>query len=400
MTREISRYCTNFKFRLENSLKIKVNDRQFLLTLNLSPTRDVTLQDFLFSMVMGETRQYSQGKKLFQTLADKNNYTLHYLALKLYVSLGMEVKKVHRVLKFRQSKWLKPSMELNTQKRKESRHNFEESFFKLMNNSCYGETLESKRNRLTVQLVSNGDDVLRRTDTPFFFQFKIFSENLVAISSRTRSILWNKPTIVGATVLDLAKLHMLDFHYNVTKHFYCFVLYSDTDSLLYGIKHTDFYEELATNEALRQHFDLSYYPTDHFLYNVENKMVTLKFKAELAGEPIEEFVGLKPKMYSILVGDPQKLSAKGVFRFVQKDPNHDLYKKILDTGNYFKIINTRIGSEKHQLQTIKTNKVSLSSFDDKRFILEDGISTLPHGHYKIRDVHVLQQRDATKSYMG
>ena len=50
----------------------------------------------------------------------------------------------------------------------------------------------------------------------------------------------------------------------------------------------------------------------------------------------------------------------------------------------------RIGTEKHQLQTIKTNKVSLSSFDDKRFILEDGISTLPHGHYMIRDVHVTQ----------
>ena len=215
--------------------------------------------------VMGETRQYSQSKKLIQTLADKNNYTLHYLTLKLYVSLGMEVKKVHRVLKFRQSKWLKPYMELNTQKRKESRNKFEESFFKLMNNSCYGKTLESKRNRLTVQLVTNRDDVLRRTDTPFFYKFKIFNENLAALSSRKRSILWNKPTIVGATVLDLTKLHMFDFHYNVMKkHFNCFVLYSDTDSLLYEIKHTDFYEELATNDDLRQHFDLSKLPNRSF----------------------------------------------------------------------------------------------------------------------------------------
>ena len=183
---------------------------------------------------------------------------------------------------------------------------------------------------------------------------------------------------------------MFDFHYNVMKHFNCFVLYSDTDSLLYEIKHTDFYEELATNEELRQHFDLSNYPTDHSLYNVENKMVTLKFKDELAGELIEEFVGLKPKMYSILVGGRQKLSAKGVCRFAQKDLNHELYKKVLHTGKSFRTINMRIGSEKHQMQTIRTNKVSLSSFDDKRFILEDGISTLPHGHYMIRDVHVTQ----------
>ena len=117
-------------------------------------------------------------------------------------------------------------------------------------------------------------------------------------------------------------------------------------------------------------------------------MVTLKFKDELAGEPIEEFVGLKPKMYSILVGGKQKLSAKGVCKFAQKELTHILYKNVIKTGETYKTMNTRIGSSKHQLQTIKVNKVSLSSFDDKRFILEDGISTLPFGHYMIRDVHV------------
>ena len=92
---------------------------------------------------MGETRPFSQGKMLIQSLSDKKNYTVHYITLKLYVTLGMEVKKVHRVLKFKQTKWLKPYMELNTAKRKESRNKFEESFFKLLNNSCYGKTLES-----------------------------------------------------------------------------------------------------------------------------------------------------------------------------------------------------------------------------------------------------------------
>ena len=82
------------------------------------------------------------------------------------------------------------------------------------------------------------------------------------------------------------------------------------------------------------------------------------------------------KGYSILVGCRQKLQTKGVCRCAQKDVNHDLYKKVLHTVKSFKTINMRIGSEKHQLQTIKTNKVSLSSFDDNRFILEDDISTL------------------------
>ena len=154
--------------------------------------------------LLGVNRPFSQSKKLIQSLSVKKNYTVHYITLKLYVSLGMEVTKVHRALKFKRSYWLRPFMQLNTEKRKESRNKFEESF-KLMNNSCYGKTLESKRNRLTVQLVTSRENVLRRIDTPFFCEFEIFNENLAAISSRKRSILWNKPTIVGATVLDLAK---------------------------------------------------------------------------------------------------------------------------------------------------------------------------------------------------
>ena len=315
---------------------------------------------------MGETREYSQGMKLIQSLSDKKNYTIHYITLKLYVSLGIEVKKVHRVLKFKQSLWLRPYMVLNTEKRKQARNKFEESFYKLMNNSCYGKTLESKRNRLSVQLVCTRDQLLTRTDISTFCQFKIFDENLAAISSKKKMILWNKPTIVGACVLDLAKYHMFDFHYNVMrKHLNCHVLYSDTDSLLYEIKHTDIYQELATNKDLAKHFDLSNYPEDHELFNEENKMVTLKFKDELAGVPIKEFIGLKPKMYSILAGGKQKLSAKGVSRYAQQKLTHDMYKKVLETGESFKKVSTRIGSRKHQLQTIKTNKLSLSCFDDK-----------------------------------
>ena len=156
---------------------------------------------------MGETRPYRQAIKLIQSLSDKSNYTVCYITLKLYVSLGMEVKKVHRVFRFKQCCWLKPYMELNTAKRRESRNKFEESFFRLMNNSCYGKFLESKRNRLIVHLVSNRESLSRRTDTPFFCEFKIFNENRAAISSRKRSILWNKRTIVGAYVLEWAQFH-------------------------------------------------------------------------------------------------------------------------------------------------------------------------------------------------
>ena len=167
------------------------------------------------------------------------------------------------------------------------------------------------------------------------------------------------------------------------------ILYSDTDSLLYEIKHTDFYQELAFNKRFADHFDLSNYPKEHRLYNEDNKMVTLKFKDELAGVPIQEFIGLKPKMYSIMAGGIQKLSAKGVTRYAQRKMPHDVYKSVLESGQAVKTYNTRIGSKKHQLQTIRTNKVSLSGFDDKRFVLENGVDTLPHGHYLNRDIEVM-----------
>ena len=83
-------------------------------------------------------------------------------------------------------------------------------------------------------------------------------------------------------------------------NFDCFLLYSDTDFLLYEIRGDDFYKKVAGDISLKQHFDFSNYHQDHFLYNTENKMVTLKFKEEMKGIAIKEFVGLKAKMYSVV----------------------------------------------------------------------------------------------------
>ena len=84
-------------------------------------------------------------------------------------------------------------------------------------------------------------------------------------------------------------------------HFDFRLLYSDTDSLLYKIRSKDFYEELARKPAsVVSEFDFSNYPNDHYLYRSENKRVVLKFKDEIAGDFITEFVCLKPKLYSIL----------------------------------------------------------------------------------------------------
>ena len=92
-----------------------------------------------------------QVDKLIPTLSDKKNYVLHYRNLQLYLSLGLKLKREHRVLEFDQSPWLKQYIDFNTQKRKNAKNAFEKDFFKLLNNSIYGKTCENLRKRVDVR---------------------------------------------------------------------------------------------------------------------------------------------------------------------------------------------------------------------------------------------------------
>ena len=135
----------------------------------------------------------------------------------------------------------------------------------------------------------------------YFKLFKTFGESIAAIKIVTKRIYWNKPTIVGACVLDLAKLHMFQFHYTVMKpNFDCKVLYSDTDSLLYRIDTIDVYADIRRKIIIFQHFDFSNYPSQHPLFSKAKEYVVLKFMDELASVPIQELCVLKSKLYSVI----------------------------------------------------------------------------------------------------
>ncbi len=356
-----------------------------------------------------------KSKKLLQTLHKKFNYTVHYRTLQLYVQLGLKITKVHRVLQFRQSKWLQPYVTYNGELRKQSSNRFEQDFYKLMNNSAYGKTCESKRNRNRLFILRTREEVLEKVAKPTMSSFKIFGENLASVSFRPTKILMNRPCIVGAVILDLAKRVMFDFHYNVMKkNFQCSLLYSDTDSLLYNVHSSDLYEELQSKNLLDQ-FDFSNFPDTHPLFDTRNKMVTLKMKDEFAGNILSEFVALKPKLYSVIASgnthvsvtfdllintlffffldSTRKQSAKGITKYAQCSLTHEKYKAVLSSGSVVKTENTRIVSLDHQLVTLSTHKVSLSAYDDKRYICLDGIKTLPYGHFELRELRFRETFD-------
>ena len=220
----------------------------------------------------------------------------------------MRLTRVHRVLEFEQECWMEPYIRMNTEFRKKAKNDFEKNFYKLMNNSVFGKTMENLRNRVDIKIVrSNETDKIRKlVASPLYSRHVIFSNDLVGIDMRKSRLLLNKPVYTGMTILDNSKILMYDFFYNHLKKQYgqrCELLYTDTDSLLLEIKTDDVYKDIKSNE---NQYDTSDYPKEHPLHSNANKKVLGKMKDECAGTPIAECVCLRPKMYSILKADEKK----------------------------------------------------------------------------------------------
>ena len=125
----------------------------------------------------------------------------------------MKLTKIHRVLEFKQSDWMKKYIDFNTEKRMNAANDFEKDFFKLMINSVYGKTMENLRKRINVRIVNNEKDFLKYTSRPTHITHKIFDKNYAAIHEIKPVLTLSKPIYVGFTVLELSKWLMYDFHY-------------------------------------------------------------------------------------------------------------------------------------------------------------------------------------------
>ena len=199
----------------------------------------------------------------------------------------MKLTKVHRILKFKKSDWLKQCINFSKNKRKNATNNFEKYFFKLMNNSVFGETMENLRKRVSIKLVNNAKDYVRCISKPSFVSHEIFSKKFVAIHEIKLVVILNKPIYLG--ILDLRKYLMYEFHYKYIKSKpHAKLLLTDTDSLVYEIKRKNVYEDFYQDENL---YDFNNYPLDSKFFDPANKKVIGKMVDEVKGRIISGFVG-------------------------------------------------------------------------------------------------------------
>ena len=300
---------------------------------------------------------------LVPNLRDKQNYVLHIPNLRLYAELGLKVTKIHRVLAFDQSTWLRVYIDFNTEKRKFARSDFERELYKLMSNAIYGKSIESVRKRSNVKLVCDPNKAKKAIRKPTCQKWEHVNSDLIMIQSMKPRVLMEKQIYIGTCVLEISKTIMYQFYYQHMLNRYAAtdidLLYTDTDSLTYEIRTRDVYRDMLADI---DKFDTSDYPRTHFLYSETNRKRLGCFKDENSkSSPIKEFCGLRSKMYSVLFDDGDgKLTAKGIPKTYRN--------KTCDTKNsrercVKKATFRRIKARNHRLQTVQITKISLSSYD-------------------------------------
>ena len=247
---------------------------------------------------------------------------MHIRALKQALNNGLKFKKVHRVIKFNQEAWLKPSIDMNTNLRKEAKNYFEKEFVKLMNNSVFGKTIENVTKHRDIKLVTTEEKRIKLISEPNYHTTKRFSENLLAIEMKKIKVKMNKPVYLGMSILDISRTLMYEFWYEYIKPKYkdnAKLCYMHTDSFVISIKTEDFYKYIAND--VEGWYDTSNYDENDKrpLPIGKNKKVIGLFKDELDGKIMTEFIALRAKAYAYLKEDGSEHNrAKGTKIYIIK----------------------------------------------------------------------------------
>ena len=236
--------------------------------------------------------------KLICSEYDKTNYVVHILALQQALKHGLILKKMHKVISFNQSAWLRPYIDMNTELRTNASNDFEEDYYKLKNNSVYGKTKKNIRKHRHIYLDSNNKKYGKLVSEPNYYSAKYISKKLLVTEMKKRKIYMNKPVYLRQAILELSKVLMYKFWYEYIKPKYSSnvnLCYMDTDGFIMQVNTADFYHNISNDFNLW--FDTSNYTTKlpRPLPIEVNKKVLGMMKDELGGEIRSELCCLQAK---------------------------------------------------------------------------------------------------------
>lgn len=342
--------------------------------------------------LMPEKMRVGKVSKLVPNLYHKKDYCCHYLVLQQALRFGLKLKKIHKIIKFRQSFWLRSYISHCAELRKNPLNtSFQKKMLKEAANVVFGKCIQSVDKFRTVKLItewaSHGKrlDARRLLKDPRFKSFTIFNENFIAVEMQRRKVVYDRPTAVGFSILECSKVHMFNFVYGVLQPRLgadCLSIgYFDTDGLVLTSS-KNFYKFMRENSEF---FDTSDYPVDNqFNITPMNMKVPGLFKDECSGQIIKRFISLRPKSYAIEFMNGQTIKKlKSVSKSVTKSLQFNDYLRVLNNKETFYAKMFRIYSQNHVLETVEIYKKAMSGNDDKRHVLPNNINTLALGHKDI-----------------
>ena len=350
------------------------------------------LQDKLDQLPVAPENQAPPGskvKKLLLTHEPKMNYVIHWRLLQYYLLLGVKVIKVHRAIKFGQGSIFKSYVDTNTELRAKATNDLDKIFYKLLNNSLYGKTVENLKNRMNLRLCSTSSKMIVYTSKPSFRRTIKIADDLIAVLLAKDVVCLDRPTYIGQTVLDLSKLRMYQLQYtDLEKYrgqFNCQIniVAGDTDSFFLECVNVSLKTQLLPAMISDGLLDTSNYNKKDPLYSNALNAVVGKFKDESKGAlHYKEWIFLRPKCYSLLSEESESMKAKGI-NLAGSAISHNSYRYVYEYGESISINQRLFGTENHQLFTYNRMKVALTHSDDKRYWVDKNDS-VAYGHYLYR----------------
>ena len=417
-------YLIECDINLDKKFYDKFNDLPFFPTHRTGEYSPAMKQKAKESGVEDMIKE-NKTKKLICDLCPKHHYFVHYSMLQLALQQGYTLTKIHHIYKFKQAPFIFEYVNHLSEMRAQASSAVLKNLFKLFANSIYGKFVETGDNRIKVKFAST---LKERNKIMMKYNEMIDGMDLYddlwvgKIYSPVKRM--TKPFFIGFAILDMSKYIIYDFYYNKLKETFNDVglLGQDTDSLMVEItdpnldeklldmyksfdlseldpssyyykKVVEYYNSDKVNKSQESHSDSKEslrdsFPTLQSFLNYNKKVAGPIFKDEHKGHRIEEFCGLRPKLYCIC-DETHTIhnAAKGVPRTVTDEDGKIIkyktmgsYKTVLfgTTRNEAVLTGTfnRIANRDLEIETKQQTKVLFTCLDNKRYVCEDGVHTL------------------------